>query len=60
MGVTAARGAKPGTQGGSAIDCRTTRQGGYALSQKRRKGIEEGFGWLKTIACCAKCGIAER
>jgi transposase len=34
----------------SAIDGRTTRHGGYALSQRIRKKIEEGFGWIKTIA----------
>jgi hypothetical protein len=33
----------------SAIDGRTTRHDGYAVSQKRRKRIEEVFGWLKTI-----------
>ena len=32
----------------SAIDARTTRHAGYALSQKRRKKIEEPFGWAKT------------
>jgi transposase len=36
--------------GGSAIDGRTTRHGGYEISQKKRKRIEECFGWLKTIA----------
>ena len=39
-----------GRRGGSAIDARTTRHPGYALSQRRRKRIEECFGWLKTIA----------
>src|SRR6202045_3230741 len=34
--------------GGSAIDGRTTRPGGYQVSQRKRKRIEEGFGWLKT------------
>jgi IS5 family transposase len=34
----------------SAIDGRTTRHGGYAVSQRIRKRIEEGFGWLKTVA----------
>jgi transposase len=34
----------------SAIDGRTTRHPGYALSQKARKRIEEAFGWLKTTA----------
>jgi len=34
----------------SAIDERTTRHGGYAISQRIRKRIEEAFGWIKTIA----------
>ncbi|MBM3551421.1 MAG: IS5 family transposase [Alphaproteobacteria bacterium] len=34
----------------SAIDARTTRHAGYAISQRIRKKIEEGFGWIKTIA----------
>ena len=34
----------------SAIDGRTTRHAGYAMSQTVRKRIEEGFGWIKTIA----------
>jgi transposase len=34
----------------SAIDGRTTRHGGYALSQSRRPIIERAFGWLKTVA----------
>jgi transposase len=33
----------------SAIDARTTRHQGYAASQKKRKLIEEAFGWTKTI-----------
>jgi IS5 family transposase len=32
----------------SAIDRRTTRHPGYAVSQRLRKRIEEGFGWIKT------------
>ena len=35
--------------GGSAIDARTTRHPGYAVSQVIRKRIEEHFGWGKTI-----------
>jgi len=35
---------------GSAIDPRTTRHAGYIISQKKKKRIEECFGWLKTIA----------
>lgn len=34
----------------SAIDGRTTRQAGYAISQRKRKRVEEVFGWLKTVA----------
>jgi transposase len=33
----------------SAIDQRTTRHPGYAVSQRIRKRVEEAFGWLKTI-----------
>jgi len=43
-----------GRRGGSAIDSRTARHTGYALSQKKRKRIEECFGWLKTIALLRK------
>ena len=41
-------------RGGSAIDSRTTQHTGYAISQKKRKRIEECFGWLKTIALLRK------
>jgi transposase len=40
--------------GGSAIDGRTTRHSGYEVSQRKRKRIEECFGWLKTIALMRK------
>ena len=43
-----------GRRGGSAIDSRTTRHAGYRISQKKRKRIEECFGWLKTIALLRK------
>ena len=33
----------------SAIDARTTRHPGYAISQQKRKLVEQGFGWMKTI-----------
>lgn len=36
----------------SAIDGRTTRHPGYAVSQRKRKRIEEIFGWLKTVGLC--------
>jgi transposase len=38
----------------SAIDSRTTRHEGYALSIKHRKRIEEAFGWAKTIGGMAQ------
>jgi hypothetical protein len=34
----------------SAIDGRTTRHAGYAVSQRIRKRIEEAFGWIKMVA----------
>src|SRR5580704_10919060 len=33
----------------SAIDGRTTRHTGYAISQQKRKRVEEIFGWMKTV-----------
>lgn len=36
-------------RGGSAIDGRTTRHPGYAVSQRIRKRVEEIFGWMKTV-----------
>jgi len=36
-------------RGGSAIDGRTTRHEGYAVSQRIRKRVEEIFGWMKSI-----------
>jgi transposase len=41
-------------RGGSAIDGRTTQRESYQISQKKRKRIEECFGWLKTIALLRK------
>jgi len=43
-----------GRRGGSALDRRTTRHEGYRISQRKRKRIEECFGWLKTIALLRK------
>lgn len=40
--------------GGSAIDGRTTQHAGYKISQKKRKRIEEVFGWLKTVGMLRK------
>lgn len=38
------------SRGRSAIDGRTNRLPGFAVSQRIRKRIEEGFGWMKTVA----------
>jgi transposase len=38
----------------SAIDGRTTGHPGYTLSQRRRKKIEEPFGWAKTVGGMAQ------
>src|SRR5215510_596902 len=37
------------TQRRSAVDRRTTRHPGYAISQRKRKLIEQVFGWMKTV-----------
>ena len=37
-----------------AIDARTTRHEGYSVSLRKRKRIEEIFGWLKTVGCLRK------
>jgi transposase/ribosome-associated translation inhibitor RaiA len=39
---------------GSAIDGRTTRHKGYKVSQRKRKLVEQGFGWDKTIGLLDK------
>jgi transposase len=38
----------------SAIDRRTTRHAGYVVSQRKRKRVEEIFGWLKTVGMLRK------
>jgi Transposase DDE domain len=38
----------------SAVDRRTTRHAGYAISQTLRKRIEETFGWTKSTARLGK------
>ena len=38
----------------SAIDRRTTRHVGYATSQKKRKLVEQMFGWAKTVGLMRK------
>ena len=42
------------TRRSSAIDGRTTRHPGYAVSQRKRKRVEEIFGWMKTVALLRK------
>ena len=42
---------------GSALDARTTRHESYAMSLRRRKLVEEAFGWGKTIAGMAKVKV---
>ena len=37
------------TNRSSAIDDRTTRHEGYEISQRKRKLIEQVFGWIKTV-----------
>ena len=54
MNVTPHVAQNTGRPGGSAIDARTTRHAGYAVSQRKRKRIEECFGWLKDIALLRK------
>jgi transposase len=39
---------------GSAIDGRTTRHPGYAVSQQKRKLVEQCFGWMKTVGLLRK------
>ena len=41
----------------SSIDARTTRHAAYAVSQRKRKLVEEAFGWAKAIAGIAKVKV---
>jgi len=54
LGVTPHVAQNLARRGGSAIDGRTTQHSSYGLSQKKRKRIEECFGWLKTVALLRK------
>src|SRR2546427_5281420 len=54
MGVRPHLAQKHARPGDSAIDGHTTRHPGYTISQRKRKRIEECFGWLKTIALLRK------
>ena len=44
----------------TAVDGRTTRHPGYAISQRIRKRIEEPFGWIKAQAGRAKVKVRGR
>jgi len=49
MGITPHVARNEKRPGGSAIDARTTQHSGYAVSQRKRKLVEQAFGWMKTI-----------
>jgi transposase len=49
MGITPHVAQNEKRRGGSAIDARTTQHDGYAVSQRKRKLVEQAFGWMKTI-----------
>lgn len=51
---------KTGKPRKTAIDGRTTRHPGYAISQRCRKRIEEVFGWIKAQAGLAKVKLRSR
>src|SRR5580692_5908548 len=38
----------------SAVDERTTRHGGYEVSQRKRKRVEQSFGWMKMVGMVRK------
>jgi transposase len=38
----------------SAIDRRTTHHPGYTVSQRKRQGVEESFGWMNTVGLLRK------
>jgi transposase len=42
------------THRSSAIDERTTRQLGYEMSQRKRKRVEQSFGWMKMVGTLKK------
>lgn len=51
LGVTPHVAAK---RSGGCVDGRTTRHAGYAVSQRKRKQVEEPFGWMKTYGLLDK------
>ena len=54
MGITPHVARYHRARGGSAIDGRTIRHAGYALSQRKRKLVEQAFGWMKTVGLLRK------
>ncbi len=52
--------AQNNTNRSSAIDGRTTRHPGYAISQQKRKRIEQSFGWMKIIGMLKKVKLRGR
>ncbi len=48
------------TNRSSAIDARTTRHAGYAVSQQKRKRVEQSFGWMKMIGMLRKVKLRGR
>jgi transposase len=42
------------TNRSSAIDQRTTRHAGYEVSQRKRKRVEQSFGWMKMVGMLRK------
>ena len=48
------------THRSSAIDQRTTRHTGYALSQQKRTRVEPSFGWMKMIGMLRKVKLRGR
>jgi len=54
MRITPHVAASVNRRGGSAIDGRTARHVGYAVSQRKRKLVEQAFGWMKTVGLLRK------
>ena len=42
------------TNRSSAVDQRTTRHAGYEVSQRKRKRVEQSFGWMKMVGMLRK------
>jgi hypothetical protein len=54
MRITPHVAASVNRRGGSAIDGRTVRHAGYAVSPRKRKLVEQAFGWMKTVGLLRK------